>query len=119
MHSVYKGIGLDKKNGIITSPITFLATANAARMCNAPVFADVDNKTGLITPKNLQDAFRRVTFKVKAVVIVHLGGHLCDLEGLSKVAKKHNCCIIEDACHALGAVYYGKKRDLLVAANIV
>lgn len=114
LHSVYKGIGLDKKNGIITSPITFLATANAARMCNAPVFfADVDNKTGLITPKNLQDAFRRVTFKVKAVVIVHLGGHLCDLEGLSKVAKKHNCCIIEDACHALGAVYYGKKKGFI------
>ena len=75
-------------------------------------FADVDNKTGLITPKNLQDAFRRVTFKVKAVVIVHLGGHLCDLEGLSKVAKKHNCCIIEDACHYLRSCILWEKNGI-------
>ena len=114
LHSLYRGLGLNKKNGIITSPITFLATANAARMCNAPVFfADVDETTGLITPKSLKEAFKRVTFKVKAVVVVHLGGHLCDLESLSKIAKKHNSYLIEDACHALGAVYYGKKKGFI------
>ncbi len=47
---IYKSIGLNEKNGLITTPITFLATANAARMCNAPVsFCDVDPITGLIT----------------------------------------------------------------------
>ena len=52
LHSVYRSIGLNKNNGIITSPLTFLATANAAKMCNAPVFfSDVDSKTGLITLK--------------------------------------------------------------------
>ena len=106
LHSVYRSIGLNKKKGIITSPLTFLATANAAKMCNAPVFfSDVDSKTGLITPNNLEDAFRRVNFKVGAVTIVHLGGHLCDLEGLSEVAKKYNSFIIEDACHALSGKF--------------
>ena len=83
-------------------------------MCDAPVFfTDVDSKSGLMTPKNLQEAFERVKFKVKAVVIVHLGGHLCDLEGLSKVAKKYDSFIIEDACHALGSIYYGKKNGYI------
>ncbi len=114
LHSVYRSIGLDKKNGIITTPITFLATANAAKMCGAPVFfADVDSKTGLITPQNLKQAFKRVKFKVKAVVVVHLGGHICDLEGLSKIAMKYNSYIIEDACHAVGAKYYSRNKGFV------
>ena len=114
LHSVYRSLGLNRKNGIITTPITFLATANAAKMCGAPVFfADVDSKTGLITTKNLKEAFKRVKFKVKAVVVVHLGGHICDLEGLYKVAKKNNSFIIEDACHAIGAKHHFKKKGFV------
>ena len=111
LHSVYKCLGLNKKNGLITTPITFLATANAARMCNAPVyFADVDKETGLMTPETLEKAFKEVNFKVKIVTVVHLGGHLCDLEGLSKVTKKYNSFLVEDACHAIGAKYYKKNK---------
>ena len=114
LHSVYRSLGLDRKNGIITTPITFLATANAAKMCGAPIFfADVDSKTGLITPKTLKDAFKRVKFKVKAVVVVHLGGHICDLEELYKVARKNNSFIIEDACHAIGAIHHAKKKGFV------
>ena len=111
LHSVYKCLGLNKQAGLITTPITFLATANAARMCNAPVyFADVDQETGLMTPDTLEKALKETHFKVKIVTVVHLGGHLCDLEGLSKVAKKHNCLLVEDACHAIGAKYYNKNK---------
>ena len=64
LHSVYRSLGLDKINGIITTPITFLATANAAKMCNAPLhFADVDPISGLITPQTLEQAFQRVNLK--------------------------------------------------------
>ena len=72
-------------------------------MCNAPVyFADVDKETGLMTPDTLEKAFKEVNFKVKKVVtVVHLGGHFCDLEGLSKVTKKYNSLLVEDACHAI------------------
>ena len=59
LHSVYRSLGLDKINGIITTPITFLATANAAKMCNAPLhFADVDPISGLITPKLQNKRFK-------------------------------------------------------------
>ena len=93
LHSVYRSIGLDKSNGIITTPITFLATANAARMCNAPLhFADVDPISGLITPQTLEQAFQRVKFKVRVVTVVHLGGNLCNLKGLHKIAKNHGSC---------------------------
>ena len=112
LHSVYKCLGLSRKHGLITTPITFLATANAAKMCEAPVyFADVDSKTGLMTPETLEKAFKQVKFEVKIVTIVHLGGHLCDLEGLSKVAKKYNSFLVEDACHAIGAKYYNKNKN--------
>ena len=111
LHSVYKSIGLDKKNGIITTPVTFLATANAARMCNAPVhFADVDPISGLITPQTLEQAFERVKFKVKIVTVVHLGGNLCNLKEIYKVAKKYDSLLVEDACHAIGADYSSSRK---------
>ncbi len=111
LHSVYKCLGLNKKYGLITTPITFLATANAAKMCDAPVyFADVDKETGLITPETLERAFKQVNFNVRVVTVVHLGGHLCDLEGLSKVTKKYNSFLVEDACHAIGARYHSKRK---------
>ena len=56
------------KNGLITTPITFLATANAARMCNAPVeFSDVDPETGLITPELLEIALKKSKYKIKVL----------------------------------------------------
>ena len=117
LHSTYKCLGLNKNNGLITTPITFLATANAARMCGSKVyFADVDKKTGLMTPETLESALKKVKFNVKIVTIVHLGGHLCDLEGISRICKKYNCYLVEDACHALGAKHYYKKQDYFVGS---
>ena len=59
LHMIYKAIGLNEKNGLMTTPITFLATANATRMCNAPVeFCDVDPETGLITAELLEVALK-------------------------------------------------------------
>ena len=111
LHMIYKSIGLDEKNGLITSPITFLATANAARMCNAPVsFCDVDPLTGLITPELLEKAIKKSDFKVKAVTVVHLGGRLCDMEPISEVCKKYKSILIEDACHAPGSEYISNRK---------
>ena len=63
---IYKAIGLNEKNGLMTTPITFLATANAARMCNAPVeFCDVDPETGLITAELLEVALKIVNTRLK------------------------------------------------------
>jgi len=109
LHLIYMALGLGPKAGLLTSPITFLATANAAKMCNAPViFADVDSKSGLMTADTIENGLKKSKYKIKVITVVHLGGKLCDLESIAKVAKKYNCLIVEDSSHAPGAVYYNK-----------
>ena len=111
LHLIYLSLGLKKGDTILTSPITFVATANAAKMCGAEViFADVDPSTGLLTPENVERAIKKHGKRIKVISIVHLGGRLCDLEGISKIAKKYKCKLVEDACHAPGATYFDKKN---------
>ena len=112
LHLIYTSLGLKEGDAILTSPITFVATANAARMCKAEVvFADVDPNTGLLTSNSVEYAIKASKFKIKIITLVHLGGRLCDLEAISKVAKKYKCLIVEDACHAPGAIYYNSKKE--------
>ena len=69
MHLLYHALGLGPDEGLLTSPLTFLATANAARMCNAPViFADVDPDTGLITAETIERAIIKSSIKIKVIV---------------------------------------------------
>lgn len=106
LHLLYLALGLGPDAGLVTTPITFLATANAARMCNAPVvFADVDPITGLITPETLEAALQETTTQIKVAAIVHLGGRCADMPRLAAVAEKHGVLLVEDACHAIGARY--------------
>ncbi len=106
LHLVYMALGLGPAGGLLTTPLTFLATASAARMCGAPVgFADADPVTGLMTPETLEAAFVAATFPVKAVAVVHLGGRVADMAGLADVAARHGAVLVEDACHAPGASY--------------
>lgn len=109
LHLIYMALGLKKGDIILTSPITFVATANAALMCGAKViFADVDASTGMLTPENIEKKLKSKKYNVKIITVVHLGGRLCDLEGIAQVAKKYNCKIVEDACHAPGSKYINK-----------
>jgi len=119
LHLIYMALGLGTKAGLLTSSITFLATANAAKMCNAPVvFADVDHKSGLLTAETIEQAIKRSKFKIKVITLVHLGGKVCDLESIAVVAKKYDCLIVEDASHAPGAIYHNKKsRKSIVGSN--
>jgi len=70
------------------------------------VFADVQEDTGNISPKDLK---KKLSSRTKAIIPVHYGGHPCDLEEIRKIAKKRNLFVIEDAAHALGAKYKGSK----------
>ena len=109
LHLIYSILGLGPDAGLLTSPITFLSTANAAKMLNAPVvFADVDPLTGLLTPDTIEQAIVSSSIKIKVITLVHLGGKVCDLEGISRIAKKYNCLIVEDACHAPGPLRVNK-----------
>ncbi len=106
LHMAYSGLELGPNAGLITSSVTFLATANAARMCNAPVsFADVDPLTGNVTVDTLKSAVNAAKFDVKAIAVVHLGGMPCDIIAIKDYADSIGAYLIEDACHAPTAQY--------------
>jgi UDP-4-amino-4,6-dideoxy-N-acetyl-beta-L-altrosamine transaminase len=103
LHGAYFAAGMGNEDEIITSPMTFLATVNAALFLGAqPVFVDIEADTGNINSDLIEMA---VTKKTKAIVPVHFGGHPAELKTISETAKKHGLILIEDACHALGARY--------------
>lgn len=98
------GIGLGDE--VITSPITFVASANCALYTGAkPVFADIDRDSLNIDPDAIE---RAITSSSKAVIPVHFSGYPCDMRRISKIARSRRLIVIEDACHALGADYEGK-----------
>jgi len=107
LHIACLAAGLGKGDEGITSPITFAASSNAMLYCGAkPVFADVDQKTICIDPKEVK---KKISKKTKVVIPVHFAGHPCDMKEIKAIAEKHNLLVIEDAAHALGAKYYGTK----------
>ncbi len=107
LHSAYFAAGITSGDEIITSPITFAATANAALYLGArPSFVDIETETGNINPDLIEE---RITKKTKALVPVHYGGHPVDLDQIHQIAQKYGLLVIEDACHALGTRYKGRK----------
>jgi UDP-4-amino-4,6-dideoxy-N-acetyl-beta-L-altrosamine transaminase len=110
LHLASLAIGLGQASTVVVPAITFVATANAARLAGADiVFADVDPETGLMGPSELSAAIARAPQgRVDAIYPVHLNGQPCDLEALRALAGQ-NIPIIEDACHALGGTVSGHK----------
>jgi len=105
LHASYYALGLGNGDSLLTVPMTFAATANAALFVGASVaFADVQPETGLIDPARID---REITKKTKAICVVHYGGALCAMDEVNATAKRHGIPIVEDACHALGAEGYG------------
>ena len=105
LHIAMLSLGIKEGDEVITSPVTFLASANCARYCGADVkFADIDEKTANIDPNEIE---KHINSKTKAVIPVHFAGQSCDMERIYEIAKKHNLNIYEDAAHAIGSYYKG------------
>jgi perosamine synthetase len=110
LHLAAIAAGVAPGNSLITSPITFVASANAALYAGgAPLFADVDPDTVNMSPASLRDALRTHT-NVRAVVPVHFGGLPCDMPAIKAAADGAGAVVIEDAAHALGATYADGSR---------
>ncbi len=104
LHLSCLAAGLHAGKSAVTSPITFLATSNAAVYSGArPLFADIDAESLNISPAQLELVLKRE--KVAAILPVHFAGAPCDMEAISGLAKKAGAVVIEDAAHALGATY--------------
>jgi len=111
LHLILKALGIGKGDEVITSPLTFAATANVIVHCGAhPVFADVLPENGTIDPCAVA---RRITKRTRALIVVHLGGYPCDMDALRTLCHKKKIAIIEDAAHALGGSYKGQNVGTL------
>lgn len=103
----FKYANLQAGDEVIVPSLTFIATMAYPLSVGAKVvFADVDPKTLNMDPA---DVARKITPKTKMIVPVHLGGYPVDMDPIMDLAKKHDILVLEDAAHALGAVYKGKK----------
>ena len=105
LHLSCLAYNLNKKSNLITSPITFVSTANAGKHCGSKiVFSDIDLDTINLDPINLENKLKKNKEK-NLVIPVHFAGLGCDMKNINKLRKKYNFDIVEDASHALGARY--------------
>lgn len=107
LHLALLAMDIKRGNEVITTPFSFIATANAILYVGAkPVFADIDKRTFNIDPQSI---IKKITKKTRAIVVVHLYGQSCEMRTIKKIAKKYRLLILEDAAQAHGAEYNGKK----------
>ncbi|MGM0779572.1 MAG: UDP-4-amino-4,6-dideoxy-N-acetyl-beta-L-altrosamine transaminase [Bacillota bacterium] len=107
LHGACYAAGISNGDEVITTPITFAASANCILFQRGkPVFADIDPVTYNIDPASVEGL---ITPKTKAIIPVDFTGFPADLDSIHFIASKHNLIVIEDAAHALGATYKGKK----------
>ena len=100
-------MGVGPGDEVIVPAMTFAASANVVCLCGAkPVFVDVDLNTRNLTVENVKKV---LTPRTKAIMPVHFAGHPVDLDPLYKLAREKSLRIIEDAAHAIGSTYNGKK----------
>ena len=107
LHSSVMAMGIGPGDEVITTPMTFASTVNAIILSGArPVLVDIDRRSLNIDVNKIEQA---VTPRTRAIIPVHFAGLPCDMDVIEEIAQKHNLMIIEDAAHALGASYKGRK----------
>jgi len=99
--------GVGKGDEVIVPPYTFIATASAPLLCGArPVFADIEPDTYNLDPADVE---RKITPRTRALLPVHFGGLAADVDRFRQIAKRHGLALVEDACHAHGSMWRGRK----------
>ena len=117
LHIALEAMGVGPGDEVITVCNTYVATAFAVSYCGAtPVFVDIDPKTYNLTAELVE---KKVTDKTKAILPVHLYGHVVDMDPIMELAEKHNLWVLEDASHAHGAKYKGRRTGSLGHAGAI
>lgn len=116
LHLLVRSVGITEGDEVITTPFSFVASANCILFERAkPIFADIDPKTLNIDVDLVED---KITESTKAILPVHAFGYPAEMKKIQAIAQKHDLAVIEDACEALGAVYEGKKVGTLSDAAV-
>ncbi|SCY58443.1 UDP-4-amino-4,6-dideoxy-N-acetyl-beta-L-altrosamine transaminase [Lysinibacillus fusiformis] len=107
LHGACYAAGIGQGDEVITTPLTFAASANCVRYVGGTVvFADIDERTYNIDPQEIR---KSITSRTKAIIPVDFTGQPVDMDVIMDIAKEHNLIVIEDGAHSLGAEYKGKK----------
>ena len=111
LHLSIKALNIREGDGVITTPFSFVASANCILFERAhPIFVDVDPTDYNIDPEKIEDAMRktrRQELKIKAILPVHVFGSPCNMERINYLGKRYELEVIEDACEAIGAEWKG------------
>ena len=108
MHLALEAAGLQAGDEVITTTMTFAATAEIVRYFNAkPVLVDIDPHTFNIDVNQIEAA---ITPHTKAIIPVHVAGQAVDLDAVQQIADRHGLIVIEDAAHALPTAYKGQNN---------
>lgn len=117
LHVSLLACGIGQGDEVITTPLTFSATATSILMCGAtPVFVDVDPDTYNLNPQKIEEV---VTEKTAAIIPVHLLGTPCDMGPLMEIAEKHDLWVIEDNAQCLGGKFNGRKTGTIGNLSIL
>jgi len=102
-----RAAGIKPGDEVIVPAYTFIATASAPLMVGAiPIFADIDPNTYNLDPRRVREA---ITERTRAIIPVHFGGQPCDMDAINAIAQEHDLKVMEDAAHAHGSAYRGRK----------
>lgn len=116
LHAAAFAAGITSGDEVITTPMTFAASANCVLYCGGrPVFADVEADTLLLDPSCVES---KVSPKTKAIIAVDYAGQPCDYDALKKLSDEYGLILIADACHALGATYKNRKVGTLADMTV-
>ena len=116
LHLLVDALGIAAGDEIMTTPFSFIASANCALMVGAkPVFVDVDPNTWNIDPSNLEAA---ITPNTKAIIAVDTFGQIVDMNPIIEIARAHAIHVLEDSCEALGGRYKGRSAGSLGDAGV-
>ena len=108
LHTALSALGIGAGDQVVTTPFSFVATANAVRLCGAqPVFADVDPTTCNLDPDAVEEVLSERD--VDAILVVHLYGLPAEMDRFVEIADEHDLALIEDAAQAHGAEYDGRR----------
>lgn len=106
VHLALLALGIGEGDEVIVPTFTYIASANPVLVVNAkPVFVDSLEDTWQMSPKDIE---AKITEKTKAIIVVHLYGHPCDMDEIMRIAKEHDLYVIEDCAEAIGTKYKGQ-----------
>ena len=119
LHLCTMALGVKPGDKVITTPITFVATANCVKYCGGEViFGDIDPESYLLCIDSVRELLKKdVKKEIKGIIPVNFAGRVVDMEAFKTLADEYGCWIIEDACHSPGGFFTNSHDEIIFAGS--